>query len=42
VPNKLVEARELLARANRIIANEGVLGVFGHNTMRHPTIRGAT
>ena len=35
--NQLDEARELLARANRIIANEGVLDAFGHVTMRHPT-----
>ena len=33
----LAEARELLARANRMIANEGVLDAFGHVTMRHPT-----
>ena len=37
MPNKLTEARELLARANRIIAHEGVLDAFGHVTMRHPT-----
>jgi len=37
VPNKLNEARELLARANRMIAHEGVLDAFGHVTMRHPT-----
>jgi ribulose-5-phosphate 4-epimerase/fuculose-1-phosphate aldolase len=37
VPISLVEARELLARANRMIANEGVLDAFGHVTMRHPT-----
>jgi HCOMODA/2-hydroxy-3-carboxy-muconic semialdehyde decarboxylase len=37
VPNKLDEARVLLARANRMIANEGVLDAFGHVTMRHPT-----
>ncbi|HEY5380485.1 MAG TPA: class II aldolase/adducin family protein [Pseudolabrys sp.] len=30
-------AREQLARANRMIANEGVLDAFGHVTMRHPT-----
>jgi len=29
-------ARELVARANRMIANEGVLDAFGHVTMRHP------
>jgi HCOMODA/2-hydroxy-3-carboxy-muconic semialdehyde decarboxylase len=33
----LDEARERLARANRIIANEGVLDAFGHVSMRHPT-----
>jgi len=37
LPNKLDEAREQLARANRMIANEGVLDAFGHVTMRHPT-----
>jgi ribulose-5-phosphate 4-epimerase/fuculose-1-phosphate aldolase len=37
VPDKLDEARVLLARANRMIANEGVLDAFGHVTMRHPT-----
>jgi ribulose-5-phosphate 4-epimerase/fuculose-1-phosphate aldolase len=37
VPNKLIEAREQLARANRMIANEGVLDAFGHVTLRHPT-----
>ena len=37
MPNKLIEAREQLARANRMIANEGVLDAFGHVTMRHPT-----
>jgi len=35
--SKLAEAREMLARANRIIANEGVLDAFGHVSMRHPT-----
>jgi HCOMODA/2-hydroxy-3-carboxy-muconic semialdehyde decarboxylase len=34
---KIDEARELIARANRMIANEGVLDAFGHVTMRHPT-----
>ena len=33
----LAEAREQLARANRILALEGVLDAFGHVTMRHPT-----
>ena len=37
VPNKLDDARDLLARANRMIANEGVLDAFGHVTIRHPT-----
>ena len=33
---QLDEARNVLARANRIIANEGVLDAFGHVSMRHP------
>jgi ribulose-5-phosphate 4-epimerase/fuculose-1-phosphate aldolase len=37
VPNKLIEAREQLACANLMIANEGVLDAFGHVTLRHPT-----
>jgi ribulose-5-phosphate 4-epimerase/fuculose-1-phosphate aldolase len=37
VPNKLDQAREQLARANRMIAHEGVLDAFGHVTIRHPT-----
>src|SRR5271169_3828350 len=37
VPLTLSQAREILARANRMIANEGVLDAFGHVTMRHPT-----
>jgi HCOMODA/2-hydroxy-3-carboxy-muconic semialdehyde decarboxylase len=37
VPDKLAEVRERLARANRMIANEGVLDAFGHVSMRHPT-----
>ena len=37
VPMSLAEARKLLARANRMIANEGVLDAFGHVTMRHPS-----
>jgi HCOMODA/2-hydroxy-3-carboxy-muconic semialdehyde decarboxylase len=40
VPNKLDQAREQLARANRMIAHEGVLDAFGHVTIRHPTDRG--
>lgn len=34
---KLDQTRNVLARANRIIANEGVLDAFGHVSMRHPT-----
>jgi ribulose-5-phosphate 4-epimerase/fuculose-1-phosphate aldolase len=37
MPSKLDRTREQLARANRMIANEGVLDAFGHVTMRHPT-----
>ena len=37
MPLSLDQARELIARANRMIANEGVLDAFGHVTMRHPT-----
>jgi HCOMODA/2-hydroxy-3-carboxy-muconic semialdehyde decarboxylase len=37
VPNKVDEARAQVARANRIIANEGVLDAFGHVSLRHPT-----
>jgi len=37
VSSNLDEAREQVARANRMIANEGVLDAFGHVTMRHPT-----
>jgi HCOMODA/2-hydroxy-3-carboxy-muconic semialdehyde decarboxylase len=33
----LADARTLLARANRILANEGVLDAFGHVSLRHPT-----
>jgi ribulose-5-phosphate 4-epimerase/fuculose-1-phosphate aldolase len=33
----LAAARDLVARANRMIANEGVLDAFGHVTMRHPS-----
>jgi len=40
VPNKLDQAREQLARANRMIAHEGVLDAFGHVTLRHPTDAG--
>ena len=37
MPINLAEARDQVARANRMIANEGVLDAFGHVTMRHPT-----
>ena len=37
MPTKLEDARFQLARANRILALEGVLDAFGHVTMRHPT-----
>jgi HCOMODA/2-hydroxy-3-carboxy-muconic semialdehyde decarboxylase len=37
MPISLAEAREQVARANRIVAHEGVLDAFGHVTMRHPT-----
>ena len=33
---RLSQMRDVLARANRIIANEGVLDAFGHVSMRHP------
>jgi ribulose-5-phosphate 4-epimerase/fuculose-1-phosphate aldolase len=36
VPMSLAAARDVLARANRMIANEGVLDAFGHVTLRHP------
>lgn len=36
MPDALADARALLARANRIIANEGVVDAFGHVAMRHP------
>jgi len=32
----LAAARDLVARANRMIANEGVLDAFGHVSTRHP------
>ncbi len=40
MPNKLDQAREQLARANRMIAHEGVLDAFGHVTLRHQTDAG--
>jgi len=37
MPDMLAEARQELATANRVLANEGVLDAFGHISMRHPT-----
>ncbi len=37
MPDSLAEARQELAIANRVLANEGVLDAFGHISMRHPT-----
>ena len=34
--NRLKEARDELALANRMVANEGVIDAFGHVSMRHP------
>lgn len=34
--DKLAEARVEVARANRILANEGLLDAFGHVSVRHP------
>jgi HCOMODA/2-hydroxy-3-carboxy-muconic semialdehyde decarboxylase len=36
VANTLNEARNELALANRIVANEGIIDAFGHVSMRHP------
>ena len=36
VPDALAEARYLVALANRMLTNEGVLDAFGHVSMRHP------
>jgi len=36
VPNNLSELRLEIARANRILAHEGVLDAFGHVSARHP------
>jgi HCOMODA/2-hydroxy-3-carboxy-muconic semialdehyde decarboxylase len=36
VPDELAEARYLVALANRMLANEGVLDAFGHVSLRHP------
>jgi ribulose-5-phosphate 4-epimerase/fuculose-1-phosphate aldolase len=38
MPDNLATAREDVAIANRILANEGLLDAFGHVSMRHPTI----
>lgn len=32
----LIEARRVLATANRILANEGIVDAFGHVSVRHP------
>ena len=37
MPDLLAAARQELAIANRVLANEGVLDAFGHISMRHPT-----
>jgi ribulose-5-phosphate 4-epimerase/fuculose-1-phosphate aldolase len=37
MPDQLAEARQELAIANRVLANEGVLDAFGHISVRHPT-----
>ena len=36
MPTSLVQIRNELARANRILAHEGVLDGFGHVSVRHP------
>jgi len=36
VSNASIDARQELALANRIVANEGVINAFGHVSMRHP------
>ncbi len=37
MPDSLATAREEVAIANRILANEGLLDAFGHVSMRHPS-----
>jgi ribulose-5-phosphate 4-epimerase/fuculose-1-phosphate aldolase len=37
MPDALRDAREQIAIANRMLANEGILDAFGHVSMRHPT-----
>ena len=36
MPDSLAQAREEVALANRILANEGVFDAFGHVSLRHP------
>ena len=36
MPDSLSELRVELARANRILANEGIIDAFGHISVRHP------
>jgi ribulose-5-phosphate 4-epimerase/fuculose-1-phosphate aldolase len=36
MPDTLAELRVELARANRILANEGIIDAFGHISVRHP------
>jgi ribulose-5-phosphate 4-epimerase/fuculose-1-phosphate aldolase len=38
MPDSLASAREDVAIANRILANEGLLDAFGHVSMRHPAM----
>jgi ribulose-5-phosphate 4-epimerase/fuculose-1-phosphate aldolase len=38
MPDTLASAREDVAIANRILANEGLLDAFGHVSMRHPSM----
>jgi ribulose-5-phosphate 4-epimerase/fuculose-1-phosphate aldolase len=37
MPDSLAQAREDVALANRILANEGIFDAFGHVSLRHPT-----
>lgn len=39
MPSSLDQVRNEVARANRILANEGVLDGFGHVSVRHPSDR---
>jgi len=36
MPDSLAQAREDVALANRILANEGIFDAFGHVSLRHP------